>query len=176
MPMNTDNSLTQFNATIGKWIGYLDNYSLETLCRRPQTGAWSLGQVYVHIIEDTWFFVEQIKACLQLNDANSEKEMHKNAKAMFEKNAFPDMALENPNNDPDLRQPQSKDELLQGLIAIKQEVNQLAASAVFQHSTGKTQHPGLLFFNATEWLQFAEMHMRHHLRQKKRIDDILFQN
>jgi hypothetical protein len=34
----------------------------------------------------------------------------------------------------------------------------------------------LLFFNAPEWLQFAEMHMRHHFRQKMRIDDRLFSN
>jgi hypothetical protein len=38
---------------------------------------------------------------------------------------------------------------------------------------GKTKHPGLGYFSAHEWLQFADMHFRHHLRQKKRIDDFL---
>ena len=38
---------------------------------------------------------------------------------------------------------------------------------------GKAKHPGLNYLNASEWLQFADMHMRHHLRQKKRIDDFL---
>ena len=38
---------------------------------------------------------------------------------------------------------------------------------------GKTKHPGLGYFSAEEWLQFAEMHFRHHLRQKKRIDEFL---
>lgn len=38
---------------------------------------------------------------------------------------------------------------------------------------GKTKHPGLDYFSAIEWLQFAEMHLRHHLRQKKRIDHFL---
>ena len=36
---------------------------------------------------------------------------------------------------------------------------------------GKTQHPGLGYFNATEWLQFATMHLRHHFKQKKRIEE-----
>ncbi|HEV9036934.1 MAG TPA: hypothetical protein VGQ51_09945 [Puia sp.] len=40
-------------------------------------------------------------------------------------------------------------------------------------ATGKTRHPGLHYFNSLEWLQFAEMHMRHHFRQKKRIDACL---
>jgi hypothetical protein len=38
---------------------------------------------------------------------------------------------------------------------------------------GKTKHPGLGFFNANEWLQFAEMHLRHHLKQKERIEEFL---
>jgi len=36
---------------------------------------------------------------------------------------------------------------------------------------GKTKHPGLNYFSADEWFRFAEMHFRHHERQKKRIDD-----
>lgn len=175
MEINKANTLmAQFNETIEIWIVSLDDYTLEMLCRRPQPDSWSLGQVYVHIINDTQYFVEQMKACLLNNNANSEKEMHKHAKVMFGNNAFPDMLLANPFNSLDLRQPQSKDELLQSLSFIKNEVNTLYATFDFNKSTGKTEHPGLRFFNASEWLQFAEMHMRHHLRQKKRIDDKLF--
>jgi len=171
--IGTDTSLKQFNDTIEKWIKYLDNYTLEMLHQRPQIDSWSLGQVYVHIIDDTKFFVEQIKVCL-LTNLNGEIEMHEDAKAMFEQNAFPDTQLNNPANSPDLRQPQSKEELLEGLLLIKEEVNALCSSTDFSTSNGKTGHPGFFFFNAPEWLQFAEMHMRHHLRQKKRIDEQLF--
>jgi len=38
---------------------------------------------------------------------------------------------------------------------------------------GKSKHPGLGFFSASEWFQFAEMHLRHHLKQKERIDRFL---
>ncbi|MEO5600454.1 MAG: DinB family protein, partial [Cyclobacteriaceae bacterium] len=73
-----------------------------------------------------------------------------------------------------IRQPQSKYGLLQSLVLIKDEVNELFFTFDFQKLPGKTEHPGLRFFNALEWLQFAEMHMRDHFRQKKRIDDKLF--
>jgi len=165
--------LEQFNETIEKWMHYLDDYTLEMLYRRPSIQSWSLGQVYVHIIADTTFFVEQINACLA-NDVNSEKDMRSEAKAMFTNNTFPDMPLENPYNDLNLRQPESKKELLEGLTTIKAEVNRLYSAFDFSRSNGKTEHPGLRFFNALEWLQFAEMHMRHHLRQKGRIDEKLF--
>ena len=34
--------------------------------------------------------------------------------------------------------------------------------ALLQKRIGKTKHPGLNYFTAKEWLQFAEMHLRHH--------------
>jgi hypothetical protein len=164
--------LNQFNATIDKWIIYLNDYTIEMLCRKPAPGAWSLGQVYIHIIDDTTFFIEQIETCL-LSNANSECEMHADAKTMFANNAFPNVLLTNPANSLNLLQPQNKGELLHSLMRIKDEVNYLYNAYNFAEATGKTRHPGLLYFNAMQWLQFAEMHLRHHLRQKKRIDDVL---
>jgi len=166
--------LKQFNATIQQWIDQLDNYSIEMLCQRPQADAWSLGQVYIHIIEDTTFYLEQMKAALASENRNAERSMRSQARTMFDNNEFPDMALENPFNDINLRPPQSKDELLQGLTTIKDEVNLLFRHVDLSTAKGKTEHPGFAFFNAFEWLQFAEMHMRHHLRQKRRIDERLF--
>ncbi len=165
--------LEQFNKTIDIWIYHLNDYTLDMLCRKPGENCWSLGQVYLHIIADTAWFVEQMQDCLLLSNANSEMEMHENAKAIFANNGFPDALLENPSNDPDSRQPRDKEELLQGLTDIKLEVNALYAIDHPQ-ADGKTEHPGFHFFNSMEWLQFAEMHMRHHLRQKRRIDEKLF--
>jgi hypothetical protein len=47
----------------------------------------------------------------------------------------------------------------------------MIATALLQKRIGKTKHPGSNYFTAKEWLQFAEIHLRHHLKQKKRIDD-----
>jgi len=165
--------LDRFNETIDKWIDSLDNYTLEMLCRQPRADSWSLGQVYVHIIDDTTWFAEQVRACLFTN-ANSEKEMHEHAKTMFAKNEFPDRQLTGPSTGVPIRQPETKEELKEGLTSIKEKVNQLYFASDPAAAMGKTQHPGFQFFNAVEWLQFAEMHMRHHFRQKKRIDDKLF--
>ena len=171
---NVKSLLEQFNHTIQQWIDQLDNYSIEMLCQRPQADAWSLGQVYIHIMEDTTFYLEQMKVALASENRYAEKSMHSRARAMFENNGFPDMVLENPFNDINLRPPQSKDELLQGLASIKDEVNQLFRHIDLSTAKGKTEHPGFAFFDAFEWLQFGEMHMRHHLRQKRRIDERLF--
>lgn len=169
---NTNTVLEQFNATIVVWIASLDQYTLEMLCRKPHPGAWSMGQMYKHIMDDTGYFVQQAKAAL-LSSEHSEQGMHEDAKAIFANNGFPDAMLTGPATNESVPQPQTKEELLQGLTIIKAEVNQLYNTADVESATGKTRHPGLLFFSAAEWLRFAEMHMRHHFRQKKRIDDSL---
>ena len=170
--INTNIYLTQFHITIDKWISFLDDYSMKMLCQKPNVQSWSLGQVYMHIIQDTTFYINQMKAAL-LSNANSEKAMHKTAKTMLENDAFPDMRLENPANSLDLPQPISKQELLQGLASIKAEVNRLCTVFDVEASAGKTEHPGFLFLNALQWLRLAEMHIRHHLAQKNRIDEAL---
>jgi len=173
MHQHTQHILHQFNDTINQWIAYLDDYTVDMLQRQPIAGSWSNGQVYVHIIDDTNYFVEQIAIALNTHD-NSDKEMHKHAKSIFANNGFPDMKVEGPSTNVSIRQPQDKAALLQDLTAIRDKVNALCNTYDFSEATGKTQHPGFWFFNAAEWLQFAEMHMRHHFRQKKRIDDQLF--
>lgn len=169
----TSTLLRSFNTTIDAWITALHLYTLEMLCEKPQPDTWSLGQVYVHITNDTQYFIEQMKLAAESN-ANSDKDMHRDAKAIFNNNGFPDALLTGPATNDSVPQPQSKEALLQSLVSTKEKANRLYTMADIERTTGKSQHPGLGFFSAGEWLQFAEMHMRHHFRQKKRIEDKLY--
>lgn len=165
--------LEAFNDTIQKWIDFADDYTLEMLCQKPDDNSWSLGQVYTHIIDDTGWFADQMATAMQTK-ADSEKQMHENARTMLRNNSFPDIMIEGPATEIYIKQPESKEEIQHKLLSIKTEVNNLFASFDPSKATGKTRHPGLLYFNALDWLQFAEMHLRHHFRQKKRIDEKLF--
>ena len=162
-----------FNETIERWMAQLNDYTLEMLCRKPREDAWSLGQVYSHITDDTAWFVEQMAAAIKTQD-DSDKEMHEHARAMIQNNSFPDVMIQGPATGIFIKQPGSVEEVREKLSAIKEEVNKLYASFDPSKAIGKTRHPGLLYFNTLDWLQFAEMHLRHHLRQKKRIDETLF--
>ena len=170
--MNASSLLQRFNTTIQQWIDYLDDYTLDDLCKQPRQGSWSLGQVYRHIIDDTGWFAGQMKAALATDD-NRDGSMHPNGQWIFRNDGFPDTMIEGPATNTFIPQPQSKEELRQGLMTIREEVNGLASGFERSGSAGKTEHPGFRFFTALEWLQFAEMHMRHHFRQKKRIDALL---
>jgi len=161
-----------FNHTIDYWIKELDQYNFDRLCTKPADNSWSAGQVYVHLIENTTYFFEQIKVCLSSN-GNANEEMSPVAKTMFLNNEFPDLVIEGPASNGYTQQPVSKEQLMSDLLQLKDDVNTIAMLISKSSAKGKTKHEGLQYFNANEWFRFAEMHFRHHTRQKKRIDDFL---
>lgn len=162
----------QFNETLRQWIAFLDDYSLEMVCRPTSAAAWSLGQVYRHIIDDTGWYVEQVETAL-VSREHHDQEMTEEGRQILA-NGFPDIRIAGPATNTFIPQPESLDQLRQGLLSIQQSVAKLCRNGDFAAATGKTKHPGLGYFTAAEWLRFAVVHMQHHLRQKERIDGQLF--
>jgi len=164
--------IEDFNRSLDRWIKELGDNTFAHVCAKPSSNSWSLGQVCMHLIEATYHYLEEIKICLSTHDHVME-EMSTNAKTMFLNNEFPDELIEGPPTNANTPQPNSKEELINGLKKLKEEINVVAIQIVTNPNKGKTKHPGLNYFNAGEWLQFAEMHFRHHFRQKKRITEFL---
>ena len=168
-------SIDDLNQIIDFWINELAHYNFNQLCTKPSSGHWSMGQMYMHLVNDTNYFVEQMKICVGTND-NMNEEASANAKKMFFNNSFPDEIIEGAASNSFIPQPGNKEELERGLSYLKNEINKVEKIISRTSFKGKTKHPGLNYFNAKEWLQFTEMHLRHHLKQKKRIDDFLKNN
>jgi hypothetical protein len=164
--------ITNLNATIDNWIAAIDQYSFEEICTQPSAGSWSMGQLYLHLIGDAGFFGDQIRECLQATQHVDEQPNEQGA-AMLAANAFPDIKIEGNPANADIPQPQSIEQLKSGLLAIKDALNELFSLATRQPVQGKSKHPGLGYFTADQWFRFADMHFRHHLRQKQRIDNFL---
>ena len=161
-----------FRDTIDIWTKDIDELSYEQLCKKPTQNSWSLGQVCVHLTDATNYFLEQAIICIS-NNENTNKEMKIKAKVNFRNNEFPDEVIEGPLSNNFTPQPTSKEEILSSFAKIKESIvgveNQISKSKF----NGKTKHPGLDYFSADEWLQFAEMHFRHHFRQRDRIKAFL---
>lgn len=164
-----------FHQTISFYISALSNYTLPQLLAKPSPNSWSMGQLYMHLIENTDWFFDQVKTCLSTNE-NQNKDATVAGKEMLLNNSFPNLQLEGPPENELTEQPDSIEDLLTHLNRKQEEIDiisELVAQTTFK---GKTQHPGLGFFSAVEWFRFAEMHLRHHFRQKKRIDEYLQSN
>lgn len=160
----------QLNAAIDQWMAWLNDYHLDALRQIPPDGSWSLGQVYRHIIDETEYFIGQAGICMSAND-NAGFSMNEQGRRILA-NGFPDAKLQGPSTGVDIPQPASVVQLRQALIQIKADAARIF-KADLTRNNGKTAHPGFAWFNAPEWLQFAGLHLQHHVRQKKRIDEAL---
>ena len=154
--------------TIDLWTRDIEELSFEQLCTKPSPNSWSLGQVCMHLIDATHYFLEQAIICSS-NNENSNEEMKPNAKIMFADNEFPNERIEGPPSNSFTLQPKSKEEILSSFAKIKESIVHVERQVSNSTYKGKTKHPGLGYFSAAECLQFAEMHFRHHFRQRDRI-------
>ena len=154
------------------WIKTLGQFSLEELITQPGPDTWSIGQLYNHLILDTSYFLDQAVICASSNN-HALEEMSPVAKSFFQNQSFPDKRIPGSPTHMDIPQPVNKEFLMDSLLDLKNKLAQTQAMVANTAYKGKTNHPGLGYFNATEWLQFAEMHFQHHIRQKKRIDIFL---
>jgi hypothetical protein len=158
--------------SIDIWLNALEQYDFSQIRAKPTPTSWSLGQVCMHLVNETNYYLGQIKVCVTTND-NSNEEATPIGKMMLLNNEFPDEIIEGPPSNFFTPQSDSKEDLVNKLVNLKDEISKAARLISESSFKGKTKHPGLNYFNASEWYQFAHMHFRHHLRQKKRIEDFL---
>lgn len=175
--INTLQSLKQFKPLKEQYERELDLFTLEQLQQKPAEDEWSIGQVYVHLINSALYMqLNFAKQCLSdesqapvsLSDSTSEMNARKNA--IFAAGSLPPMRVQvEPSPEYTPSQPKSKDELVQGMSEVLRRMKELepALAGAPEHRT--IPHPGLGEMNAKEWFLLIEMHFRHHLRQLERL-------
>jgi hypothetical protein len=162
----------RLNNIIGHYLEALQDYTVETIKQKPSPASWSIGQLYTHLIDDTTFYIGQIEESLSSND-NQSKGATDFAKTLLRNNEFPNEKIKGAPDNDRIPQPDNIEVLEQGLKKLQHEFARIEKLISTSEYGGKSKHPGFGYLTAMEWLQLAEMHLRHHLRQKKRIDDKL---
>lgn len=161
--------IDDFNHTLQIWLRELNKYDYKKIIEKPEASSWSIGQVYMHLIDETTWYFGQISLCFD-DLEHPEKEMSESAKLMFQNNSFPDLQIKgDPIAAANISQPIDIPSLKLALEKLKDEANVLWAKMELKKTYGKSKHPGLHYLSPKEWLQFSEMHMRHHLKQKNNI-------
>ena len=150
----------------------LENYDHARLIIQPDPESWSIGQVYVHLMDETGYYFQQCLDCLA-GGGSARGKMTEEGKKLFRMRGLPDEKISGPANVYNVHQPVDKVSLRAGMMELKRQVNELGEKVRFMKISCKTKHPGLGWFGAVDWYRFAEMHLRHHVRQKERIDRFL---
>ncbi|PKL83834.1 MAG: hypothetical protein CVV24_02900 [Ignavibacteriae bacterium HGW-Ignavibacteriae-3] len=163
----------QLKAVLEKWESSLDNYSDSDLLKKPAADSWSIGQLYSHLVYGTIrYHLKQIELCLSKDDNRDQKKTGAGA-FCFLINGFPPVKIKvPPSKEYTPAQPENKQEIKNGFVKLKQILENYSPG-IGKKESGKVKHPALGFLSAAEWYQLIEMHFRHHLRQKKKLDQII---
>ncbi|WP_223070173.1 DinB family protein [Paenibacillus caui] len=171
--MNTVEALQRFEETANYYIRELDNFSMEQLHRQPSKDEWSLGQMYLHLINAALYMqMRNIDQCMmQSEDGTASSAVKtKEGEAIFEQGGFPPIRIQvppSPQYTP--QQPESKEQLTQGLNAVIRRMKEIEPTLEQAPKHTTVSHPRFGALNAKEWFLLIEMHYRHHLRQMDRL-------
>ncbi|MCM3267613.1 DinB family protein [Paenibacillus elgii] len=175
--MNTAETVQRMEEITNRYIQELDDFSMEQLIRKPSENEWSLGQMYVHLINSALNMqLRNIELCRQqsANEAAEAEGKTEAGEAIFRNGSFPPVRIQVQTAVPD--QPLTKQQIVEGLNTVvrrMKEVEPLLEEISPRHTV---QHPRLGGLNAKEWFELVEMHYRHHLHQKERLKAYLESN
>lgn len=170
--MNTKECLQRFEETAEIYLRDLDAVSMEQLVLKPDEFQWSLGQMYMHLIQSSLHMqlrnIEACRASASISESVGVKtEM---GYAIYKSGSFPPMAIQvPPSKEYTPPQPDKKEQIKEGLHLVIQKMREVEP-LLNEISPSQTRpHPSLGALNAQEWFRLIEMHFRHHLLQKSRL-------
>ena len=170
---STTEVLKSFEKAVERYLAELKNLDMSSLLKKQSEEEWSIGQMYVHLIQSALFMhLHNIEQCLSRGDStlNSGEEKTELGRQVFELGQFPPVPIKvtaSPQYTP--QPPESMESLIDGLHMVVDRMRS-TERLVYQASVNnKIHHPRLGALNAQEWFLLIEMHYRHHFLQLDRL-------
>ncbi len=173
--MKIESILAQSYRHIDFWLTELDRFNMEELTRKPNDEEWSLGQVFNHLINASLnFHLQQVDICLKTTKNRFKFKNIRGFVSYYLLKGFPPIKIKVPPS-PEYtpNQPNDKAEIIHGMEILKIKLREASERLTLNPKSGKTPHPGFSYLSANEWFQLIEMHFRHHLHQKARLEAFL---
>jgi hypothetical protein len=172
--MNTETHLKEvlkrLNKVVKLYADSLDQYSPEQLRYKQNEERWSLGQMFDHVIYAALeIYYPSVLTCINQPEPNAAGKTAAGIE-IFERGEYPPLKVKTthlPKNVDD------KDFLYDGLKKILEQASILLPTVSHSSEKAKITHPRLGALHAKEWFELSELHMRHHLHQKKELEEIL---
>lgn len=174
---STAEALKEFEETVGRYLVDLENLDMEQLHAKPNEEEWSIGQMYMHLIQSAHLMhLRNVDQCLGGSEAviGITGEKTENGRTAFELGSFPSIRIKvpaSPQYTP--QQPESKEQLMEGLRGVVERMKRTEITLSQASVENRILHPGFGALNATEWFLLVEMHYRHHLLQLERLQNFI---
>jgi len=177
---STTEALQAFEALVGRYLIELESLDMEQLIKKPNEEEWSIGQMYMHLIQSAQFMhLHNVDQCLAASEAavDAMEEKTERGKEAFELGRFPPVRIRvpaSPQYTP--KQPESREQLTEGFRGVVERMKRTESTLSQVSECKKILHPGFGALNANEWFLLIEMHYRHHLLQLERLKTFLGNN
>ncbi|MET0759024.1 MAG: DinB family protein [Flavobacterium sp.] len=174
--MDTETILKKYELHIREWIAAIENYNVTEFELQPANDAWSIGQVYDHLANVTDKCVTNALLCA---DNKGETGHSGFGSAIFSlMGTFPPIKMRIKKIPPGLENIYSprqinKDEARKKLEDALQKMKNSLLLVKSADKNQRVKHWAGGWFNSQQWYHSSEMHLKHHFRQKKRIDNYL---
>lgn len=167
--------LVRFDEITEHYVRELDKYTMEELRRQPAEDEWSLGQMYLHLARSALHMqLRHAEQCMEPGASEGNGEKTEGGQSVFDQRSFPPMRIRVPAGAQYTPpQPESKEQLAAKLEEARRRMHEIGASlqdAAPERLQRTAAHPSFGALNAAEWFAMPEMHYRHHLLQKERLD------
>ncbi|NQX61767.1 DinB family protein [Paenibacillus qinlingensis] len=171
----TKEALQRFEETAAHYIHELDKFSLEQLKQKPSDNEWSIGQMVQHLISSALYMqLRNVDQCLMASQdpSVSREEKTVDGGAVFAQGSFPPIRIHvPPSAQYTPEQPESKEQLIQGLHTVIQRMQEIEPTLDKASKQNTVSHPRFGGLCAEEWFLLVEMHYRHHLLQLGRLKE-----
>jgi hypothetical protein len=155
---------------VSTYKAMLTSINEEEFQRTPPIGGWSYSEVYAHIFDSSLLSLLAVQKCLN-GDGIKEKTHFSARVILFFGMLPPGKRYKVPKK---LMDRAKKINLTAAQHFIDDFELQLAKTISQFEKTSqslKVAHPRLGFLNAKQWLRFIEIHLNHHLKQLRRIEN-----
>lgn len=173
--MEAAETLEKFKAHVQVWKDTVNRYQIVELRKKQNDSIWSLGQVCVHVqMAHKDFFMKNAWICLNKERPKSKKGKNIMGQMIFFFKSIPPVKLKMPKQvavEPP--QPESVEQIIKGFDKIQMMMEEVEKKLPEADLSIKSKHPVLGMMHALEWFNGAEMHIRHHFLQKKRLEKFL---
>jgi hypothetical protein len=157
------------------YIEGLGLYSDEQFLKKQDANTWSLGQMYEHISNSsTYFFLANTVRCLEKRKGQIGGDKNQAGDNIYYYGGFPPRKFQVPDgiNGGEIVA-KSRKEYKKLFAKIIEDSEKLIQSVELTEGNYKTFHPVFNWLNAYEWYFMLEMHLRHHLRQKRELEGLV---
>jgi len=175
---STKKVLKSFELTVERYLAELTKLNMDKIHRKLNEEDWSIGQMYVHLIQSAFMHLHNVEQCLAGNEStlNPTKEKTEQGKIVFKLEQFPAVRIKvpaSPNYTP--QPPESMEHLVEGLHSVVERMRNTESVLLQVPVSNKILHPAFGALNAQEWFMLIEMHYRHHFLQLDRLKSLAFE-